>query len=202
MGQFAALVSELLQCISCEDIVCYGIGRFGTCCIARQQLALLLHIASAKEAKSVLVYDPLLSSQEKAALEKLGCINIHHNELCQRQVQGCTLFYMPHCGQAMYNNLLWANWSPQHLMKLTLIGNSFQSYVERAPHREMKEKAPFIFKVMDYCQEYPLPRYVEPTVFNDLCLHTFPLDRLLSAPPGMWTSVPPPSHPSDPEIIL
>lgn len=71
MGQFAALVSgkncelldfivrvkclqissELLQCISCEDIVCYGIGRFGTCCIARQQLALLLHIASAKEVR-------------------------------------------------------------------------------------------------------------------------------------------------------
>jgi hypothetical protein len=33
------------------------------------------------QAKSVMVYDPLLSPQEKAALEELGCVNIHHNEV-------------------------------------------------------------------------------------------------------------------------
>jgi hypothetical protein len=172
-----------------------------------------------KAAKSVMVYDPLLSPQEKAALEELGCVNIHHNELCRRQVHTCTLFYMPHCGRAMYNNLLWANWSPQFLSKVTIIGNSFQSYIERVPHQEMRENAPFILKVgcdnlqvvmhtiiliqmMEYCQEHPLPPYIEPTVFNDLCLHTFPLDKLLSAPSETWSPLPPPpSHSSDPEII-
>lgn len=44
-------VAEVLQSITCEDIVCYGIGRFGNCFIACQQLALLLHIASAKEVR-------------------------------------------------------------------------------------------------------------------------------------------------------
>lgn len=53
-------------------------------------------------------------------------------QLCQRRVQAHTLFYMPHCGRAMYNNLLWANWSPQDLSQLALIGNSFQSYMERS----------------------------------------------------------------------
>lgn len=33
------------------------------------------------QAKSVRVYDPLLSSQEKAALKELGCINIESNEV-------------------------------------------------------------------------------------------------------------------------
>lgn len=101
----------------------------------------------------MMVYDPLLSSEEKAALNELGCTNIEQNEvifrvyeyihtftlisemyvqLCRRRVQTYTLFYMPHCGQAMYNNLLWANWSPHNLSKVALIGNSFQSYMERS----------------------------------------------------------------------
>ena len=52
-------------------------------------------------------------------------------QLCRRKVQTHTLVFMPHCGRAMYNNLLWANWSPENLAKLTLIGNSFLSYLER-----------------------------------------------------------------------
>lgn len=45
-------VAELLQYIFCEDIVCYGIGCFGTCFIARQQFAFLLLIASAMRVRN------------------------------------------------------------------------------------------------------------------------------------------------------
>lgn len=41
---------------------------------------------------------------------------------------------MPHCGKAMYNNLLWANWSAERLPRVAIIGNSFTSYSERWSH--------------------------------------------------------------------
>lgn len=101
-------------------------------------------------------------------------------QLCRRRVQTCTLFYMPHCGKAMYNNLLWANWSPQNLSQVALIGNSFQSYMERSvmynsiqsntttfyrtPHRVLREKAPFIFKLC--VRGIRLYHYVIITNFN------------------------------------
>ena len=42
-----------------------------------------------------------------------------------------TVFYMPHCGKALYNNLLWANWQPELLSLLTIVGNSFQHMLDR-----------------------------------------------------------------------
>ena len=102
----------------------------------------------------MMIYDPVLGVEERTALEELGCVYIDNNEVwlilthshmhyvvrtqrCQRQVQVHTLFYMPHCGRAMYNNLLWANWSPQHLSKVAVIGNSFHSYLERLEKDKM-----------------------------------------------------------------
>jgi hypothetical protein len=37
-----------------------------------------------------------------------------------------TVFYMPHCGRALINNVLWANWGPE-LARLLLVGNSLAS---------------------------------------------------------------------------
>jgi flagellar biosynthesis protein FliQ len=51
---------------------------------------------------------------------------------CKRSVEEKTLFFMPHCGKAMYNNLLWANWSVDKLEKMAVIGNSFSSYHEKS----------------------------------------------------------------------
>lgn len=42
-----------------------------------------------------------------------------------------TLFYMVHCGKALYNNLLWRNWSAEALSKMVIIGNSFRGIEER-----------------------------------------------------------------------
>jgi len=42
-----------------------------------------------------------------------------------------TLFYMLHCGKALYNNLVWANWNPVHLNNTIIIGNSFTGMSER-----------------------------------------------------------------------
>lgn len=42
-----------------------------------------------------------------------------------------TLFYLMHCGKALYNNLLWKNWSPNCLPLVVIIGNSFNGMRER-----------------------------------------------------------------------
>lgn len=42
-----------------------------------------------------------------------------------------TIFYMLHCGTALYNNLLWSNWSVDALSKMIIIGNSFKGLEER-----------------------------------------------------------------------
>ena len=52
-------------------------------------------------------------------------------QMCKYTTKECTLFYMPHCGIAMYNNLLWANWDHSILSKIAIIGNRFSSYNER-----------------------------------------------------------------------
>lgn len=38
---------------------------------------------------------------------------------------------MVHCGKALYNNLLWRNWSAEALSKMVIIGNSFKGIEER-----------------------------------------------------------------------
>lgn len=63
----------------------------------------------------------------------------HRSSLClpapqegRRSVGGePTVFYMPHCGTALYNNLLWSNWSVDALAKVLIIGNSFRGLEER-----------------------------------------------------------------------
>ena len=62
------------------------------------------------------------------------CTVIRFQAICPLQVLkennagGCavtepTLFYMPHCDCHLYNNLLKANWSPQQLCKIAILGN-------------------------------------------------------------------------------
>ena len=95
------------------DVVCYGIGRFSTSLPSRLQLAVLLALHSSlpsAPACSLGLYEPLLSSLETAVVHSLGVGLIERNEEAKRRVSRCTVFYMPHCGQALYNNLLWANW--------------------------------------------------------------------------------------------
>ena len=96
------------------DLICYGIGRFSTSLPSRLQFAILLALRTSLPLAShcsLQLYDPLLSSLELAVLQSLGISLIDHNEEAMRRVSRCTVFYMPHCGQALYNNLLWSNWA-------------------------------------------------------------------------------------------
>lgn len=78
------------------------------------------------------VYDPLFNQAEVSVLNSLGVTVLSENEEGKRSIQGQpTVFYMPHCGTALYNNLLWSNWSIDALSRVVIIGNSFQCIQER-----------------------------------------------------------------------
>nr|KAF6467971.1 SRR1 domain containing [Rousettus aegyptiacus] len=96
--------------------VCYGIGNFSTCVIARNQLTfLLLFLEKCQEGK---------------------------RSVCGEH----TIFYMLHCGTALYNNLLWSNWSVDALSKMIIIGNSFKGLEERLLTRILHKNYGYIAK--------------------------------------------------------
>ncbi|ELU00118.1 hypothetical protein CAPTEDRAFT_189742, partial [Capitella teleta] len=72
------------------------------------------------------IYDPLYAPSHNKFLEtRLKFKIIDANEEGKRQVNSSTVFFMPHCGKPLYNNLLWRNWNIDSLSDMIIIGNSF-----------------------------------------------------------------------------
>ncbi|NXC36936.1 SRR1L protein, partial [Campylorhamphus procurvoides] len=182
-----------------DRCVCFGLGRFSACPIARDQLAfllLLLEELRVPPARCAL-FDPAFSAREAAAaLEALGLRLLPENEEGKHGVGGsATLFYMVHCGKALYNNLLWSNWSPAALSKLVIIGNSFRGIEERLLSRILERDYSYIAKVLKGTEELALPshpRYLD--TFNDTSVHWFPLDKLQELSPEVWNFVEEPTY--------
>ncbi|XP_034495209.1 SRR1-like protein isoform X3 [Ailuropoda melanoleuca] len=189
--------------------VCYGIGNFATCVTARHQLTfLLLFLEKCRiPRRHCWVYDPLFSQLEIAVLNSLGVTVLSENELredrsCSHRSSPClpapqegcrsvggepTVFYMPHCGTALYNNLLWSNWSVDALAKMLIIGNSFRGLEERLLARILQKNYPYIAKILKALEELELPetsQYAD--VFNDTSVHWFPVQKLQQLPTDTW----------------
>lgn len=192
--------------VSLQHCVCYGLGHFASCVSARYQLAMLLLLLETLQIPvgSCSVYDPVFSESECDALKELGFTVLTENEEGKRAVYQPTLFYLMHCGKALYNNLLWRNWTPQTLPKMIIIGNSFHGIQERMLQREFERDYSFLSNVVSVCDETSLPcssRFLD--VFNDTALIQFPLENLNKLPECMWTEPSEPlyQHCQDLEII-
>ncbi|XP_069353056.1 SRR1-like protein [Eulemur rufifrons] len=172
--------------------VCYGIGNFATCVIARNQLAfLLLLLEKCQIPRShCWVYDPLFSQLEITILNTLGVIVLSENEEGKRSVCGePTIFYMLHCGTALYNNLLWSNWSADALSQMILIGNSFRGLQERLLARILQKNYPYVAKILKGLEELEFPQTSQfMDVFNDTSIHWFPVQKLEQFSPDIWAS--------------
>nr|XP_058137557.1 SRR1-like protein isoform X2 [Dasypus novemcinctus] len=170
--------------------VCYGIGNFATCIIARNQLTfLLLFLEKCQIPRShCWVYDPLFSHLEIAILNVLGVTVISENEEGKRSICGKpTIFYMIHCGTALYNNLLWSNWSVDALSKVIIIGNSFRGLEERFLTRILQKNYPYIAKILKGLEELEFPQtsqYMD--IFNDTSIHWFPVQKLTQLSKDTW----------------
>ncbi|XP_057382075.1 SRR1-like protein isoform X2 [Balaenoptera acutorostrata] len=137
--------------------VCYGVGNFATCVIARNQLAfLLLFLEKCQEGKRSVYGEP-------------------------------TVFYMLHCGTALYNNLLWRNWSIDALSKMVIVGNSFRGLEEKLLTRILQKHYPYVAKIAKGVEELAFPQTSQYTdVFNDTSVHWFPVQKLTQLSTDTW----------------
>uniref|UniRef100_A0A1A7Z265 SRR1 domain containing n=1 Tax=Iconisemion striatum TaxID=60296 RepID=A0A1A7Z265_9TELE len=187
--------------------VCYGLGSFSSCVAARYQLAMLLLLLDARQIllQDCHVYDPAFSSAEKDVLRELGLTVLTENEEGKRLATKPTLFYLMHCGKALYNNLLWKNWSIQSLSQVLIIGNGFNGIKERTIERELKRDYSYISKAVDLCEErlLPCPSHLI-DVFSDTAVITFPSESLNRLSQSFWEEPAEPRylHCSDLEITL
>ncbi|XP_065595082.1 SRR1-like protein isoform X2 [Cyrtonyx montezumae] len=158
--------------------VCYGLGRFAACPTARLQLAFLLLLLEmlAVPPSHCFLFDPAFSELELAALEALGLCLLPENE-------------------ALYNNLLWRNWSVGALSNMVIIGNSFKGIEERLPSRILERDYSYIAKILEGVEEVVLPthpRYSD--TFNDTSIHWFPAHKLEGLPAEVWEFVEEPTY--------
>ncbi|XP_039627685.1 SRR1-like protein [Polypterus senegalus] len=200
-GLFAVIRSLELDC------VCYGLGSFSSSHSSLYQLALLLLILDLLQipTQRCFIYDPMFSPEDISILEGYRMNVLPENEEGKRLATRPTLFYLMHCGKALYNNLLWRNWSASSLSNLAVIGNSFQGIKERLPSRILMRDYKCIFDILSVVDEALVPvtpRYQD--VFNDTAFHWFPLERLQSLPQDLWDSQLQPNYEdeTDLEIIL
>nr|XP_015221701.1 PREDICTED: SRR1-like protein isoform X2 [Lepisosteus oculatus] len=121
----------------------------------------------------------------------------------KRLVYRPTLFYLIHCGKALYNNLLWRNWSTDSLPLLTIVGNSFCGIQESTLERVLKRDYTYIRDIMRACEETPLPcppRLLD--VFNNTVLLRFPPELLASLPSDTWADPPEPDYQHCPDLEI
>ncbi|NWU63965.1 SRR1L protein, partial [Pterocles burchelli] len=179
--------------------VCYGLGRFSSCPAARHQLAFLLLLLEELGVPpgQCSLFDPAFSPQEVAVLGQLGLRLLPDNEEGKHGAEGAatTLFYMVHCGKALYNNLLWRNWSAGTLSRMVIIGNSFRGIEERLLSRILERDYSYIAKILKGTEEVALPahpRYLD--TFNDTSVHWFPWEKLQELPQEVWDFVEEPTY--------
>eukprot|EP00455_Lapot_gusevi_P046088 TRINITY_DN6005_c0_g3_i1.p1 TRINITY_DN6005_c0_g3~~TRINITY_DN6005_c0_g3_i1.p1 ORF type:complete len:139 (+),score=21.18 TRINITY_DN6005_c0_g3_i1:231-647(+) len=100
---------------------------------------------------------------------------------------------MPHCGRALYHNLLCCNWHASHLASLAILGNSFHSYSDRltlaaASSSLASSSSASFLRVLQVVSERPCSRvdFDVMAAFNDLALHVFEDVKLRTVEPDFW----------------
>ncbi len=189
---------------SFQELVCYGVGNFSTSYIARYQLALCLHLGKLLHIDSACMYffDPLFTESEKQTLGLLGASVLTKNEEGKRKVEKTTLFYMPHCGKALYNNLLWANWSMDRLQNLVIIGNSFEHITLSTPDRILQIEAEYIKRCQPIIIEFPIPNKFEHSdIFNDTSVHVPITEKVSVIGSEFWQNAQEPQYDDASDII-
>ena len=123
---FYGKLMDVLKETVVEDIVCYGVGSFATGAAPMWQFACILKLRELLAVRDVYYYDPCTTALELELLKDFKIQFIAENERGLRNVSVPTLFYMPHCAQFLYNNVLVSNW--KSLDMIVMFGNSLHEY--------------------------------------------------------------------------
>lgn len=204
---FENSVEKLRQCLyslpdpDVRQLVCFGIGSFGSCLIAMHQLAFVLEVIVALKIVNIKFYDPVLTEAEKDILNRLGCGVINENCEGKYPVDCITVFYLPHCPKQLTNNLLWKNWKPELLKNVIIIGNSIENMKSNTPERFLRQDAEYVLRCSDWVTEVPLENNFQfDDVFNDTAIHVFCCDKLEEVSQQEWSDNAEPKY-GDTELI-
>ena len=187
-----------------QDFVCYGIGKISECPTSRYQFALLVLLwQHFKPSGRCCIYDPVFGNLDQKIVEHFELEFVPRNEEAKRKVSQKTLFFVPHGGKPLYNNILWANWGG-NLKNVVIFGNSFASYQERIPLRQLELEASYIARILPLTHEIRLQSWFNHgDVFNDMSLHCFVADQLGKQPSSFWNDCNEPIYEdNNVEIIL
>ncbi|TMW63819.1 hypothetical protein Poli38472_002760 [Pythium oligandrum] len=175
-------------------IVNYGLGSFCSSTNATYQLAFIKALAEAvRKAHPTVqltleIYDPVMNASDRDIASHFGVATIEENECAKREVQTKTVFFMPHCGKTLYENVLATNWTSR-LGDTVVIGNSFEAYSDRLIDSTAR-KSSLLVRVLPYISETTVSLNVLrdrddftlfEAAFNDLSIHTFPNETLEAA---------------------
>ncbi|DAZ95833.1 TPA: hypothetical protein N0F65_008552 [Lagenidium giganteum] len=173
-------------------LVCYGLGSFCSSTNAVYQLAFakafMAECAARHGADAVVqgeIFDPVMTSDDRTLALNCALRVIDTNE-CGRRATAedeNTVFFMPHCGQALYQNVLSANWGPA-LERIAIIGNSFEAYSDRLIDSTARANSLLVAMASkQHSRETQLALGVDKShadhalyeaAFNDLSVHVFP----------------------------
>ena len=162
------------------NVISYGLGSLDHNLNSRYQFALLLLIIDDLKYNFKIdaykFYDPIFNLNDKYIIEKIFCFNIMNNN---DEAKCCineklSLFYMPHVGKPLYNNLLFSNWTVSNLNKLRLIGNSFDFINTVTLNDDLVNYYKYIKYSFTFLKEIKLSSKCQFTdAFNDLSIHKF-----------------------------
>lgn len=127
-----------------------------------------------------------MSSTDRALLESYSLRPLTENSLGSHPVSSPTLFFLPHCPESLYSNLLKANWNPKTLSFITVIGNSFKNYDLR---RLASSSSSLLSLSLPYIEETALDAPSTSSFFNaftDQVLITWRTEELEKAPASFW----------------
>lgn len=176
---------------SINEIICFGIGHFSDCSIARYQFAFISAIKNDFNVKKATFHEPILFKSEVNILKNLNCDVFEQNLEGKLSVtsdsSAFNLIYSPHCPKQLSNNFLWKNWNKEQLSKIIFLGNSFTNLLNSTPSRLLEIDASFIVKIHPFTSEIELRNNFKYTdIFNDTALHTFPSENLKALPESFW----------------
>ncbi|XP_074643433.1 SRR1-like protein [Tubulanus polymorphus] len=184
-------------------IVCYGLGQFVTCITARYQLMVLYLITEKLQIpkSNCVCFDPMFTSNELNILKEIEFSIEDKNEEGKHLVSGPTVFYMPHCGKALYNNLLWANWSREKLQEISIIGNSFSEMKSRLLDKVMETQYKYINNILPRLCEHPISVSADiESMFCNTSIQTFSVSSE-DINEQFWNNCDIPVYEDDVEII-
>lgn len=159
------------MCIKPRTVLCLGLGSPATSRDARAQLAFLTRLCSFAEIDStnVSLYDPVFTGADQELFRLLGMQCVNDKETVQHSQHYPTIFFMPHCDLKLYEIVLRANWSRQHLCSMVFLANSFGDYFDHNPMSKLEREAPCLTRIRPIVESRPLPTSVAfPTAFNNL----------------------------------